>query len=281
MPISFSCVQCNKDYVVSDALAGKRAVCKACGNRMTIPGDGVAVATVAAPAQPARPRPAAPAPRSAQVYEPAAEDLYGFDEAPSALPPLAPRVGSGAQGVEDEGPLKKKKKRGFFSGGSKKKSSGGSFRLTGIGGVGGWVAVLVVFGIISGLAGFRLIPKGDVEKFHKTLIQQRADLLGILKTVKDVPTAKAASARTKALVTQMTKLLEVEGHKKGRVNDIKELNQKYQAKHQSDVLALIGEFARMGGIPGAVEALDIQAEMNDLDRVEKSLQAEAAKQGLN
>jgi hypothetical protein len=38
MPISFSCGQCGKDYVVSDGLGGKRAVCKACGNRMTIPG---------------------------------------------------------------------------------------------------------------------------------------------------------------------------------------------------------------------------------------------------
>ena len=42
MPISFTCGQCGKDYVVSDGLAGKRAKCKACNHPMTIPGKPAA-----------------------------------------------------------------------------------------------------------------------------------------------------------------------------------------------------------------------------------------------
>ena len=57
MPISFQCGQCNKPYVVSDGLAGKKAMCKQCGNRMTIPGDAATSSEpVAVQARPAASR---------------------------------------------------------------------------------------------------------------------------------------------------------------------------------------------------------------------------------
>src|SRR5277367_2980723 len=102
MPISFSCGQCGKDYVVSDALSGKRAVCKACGNRMTIPGEAV---TATAPVSATAPQAARSSPEPAPAYEPPAGDVYGFDEAPSAPPPLMPRTGSPAAAEDSAGPV--------------------------------------------------------------------------------------------------------------------------------------------------------------------------------
>lgn len=49
MAISFACSRCGSDYIVSDGLAGKTAICKACGARMTVPGGDPAEA--AAPAE--------------------------------------------------------------------------------------------------------------------------------------------------------------------------------------------------------------------------------------
>lgn len=71
MAISFACSQCGKDYVVSDGLAGKSAICKACGARMTVPGDAanaeaseaVPIAEETAPPEATGPAAVAPAPR--------------------------------------------------------------------------------------------------------------------------------------------------------------------------------------------------------------------------
>ena len=64
MSISFSCSQCGNDYVVSDGLAGKSAICKACGARMTVPGSAAAEAPaeVEAVDEPAAEVAAGPAP---------------------------------------------------------------------------------------------------------------------------------------------------------------------------------------------------------------------------
>ena len=156
MPISFSCGQCGKDYMVSDALAGKRAVCKACDFRMTVPG-GPAAAPAAPPrpaAAPPRPAPARPAsspkgdvPVARVVSRPAsapqakarpddvpvarvvsrqaelADDIYGLNEAPAALPRMTPRSAAAEDATTAEAPAKKKKKKGFFSSGKKKSSA--------------------------------------------------------------------------------------------------------------------------------------------------------------
>lgn len=62
MPLSFSCVACGRPYTVDDALAGRRARCKACGTEMRIPARS------------------APEP-----------DLYGLDEAEPVPQPSADR----------------------------------------------------------------------------------------------------------------------------------------------------------------------------------------------
>jgi hypothetical protein len=271
MPISFSCGQCGKDYVVSDALSGKRAVCKACGNRMTIPGEAV---TATAPVSATAPQAARSSPQPAPAHEPPVGDVYGFDEAPSALPPLMPRTGSPAAEEESAGPVLKKKK---------KKSSGSSFQFTGVG-VGGirGIVVLVVIGLgIIGRLGLGLTSRSDIQAFHQKLIQQRAELTTTLKSIKSAATAKAASPRVKQLLVEMTQHLKNNGKKKGRKEDIKQAVGQFQAKHASDMQVLTQEFTRIAVIPGALAALDIQTELEALDQVANDLGNAAAKDDLN
>ncbi len=294
MSIPFKCSQCGKDYLVSDALAGKRAVCKACNNRMTIPG-GAAPAPSPAPMAQARPvsapsaRPAAarsaparPATANASTIPTAkvisrgpepAHDIYGLDEAPAPLPPMMPRT-PGADPTVAEAPAKKKKKKGFFSGGKKKASSGGGFQFSG--GVGVIRLIVIVVAAVGGaVGGWGLLPKSAVESFHTTLIAQRAELSGVLHSIQSADSARAAAPRVQEILTRMTKHLEDNGFKKGRKEDIQEINARYAMKHQADAQRLVGEFSRIAMIPGALDALGIQAQIQRLDAVEKRLQREA------
>jgi hypothetical protein len=83
MAISFSCGQCGNDYVVSDGLAGKSAICKACGARMTVPGSGGPAGTEAptevAPSEDATPA----APPAAPVTRPNAPPRPASTSSPS------------------------------------------------------------------------------------------------------------------------------------------------------------------------------------------------------
>ena len=110
MPISFACGQCGKDYLVSDGLAGKRAKCKACNHRMTIPGTPAAAIPTAGGSGRRLARSRWPGPCRAAA-EPAVEDLYGLNEAAGPLPPVLPRTAY-AEATVAEAPVKKKKKKG-------------------------------------------------------------------------------------------------------------------------------------------------------------------------
>lgn len=289
MPISFSCSQCGKGYLVSDGLAGKKAVCKACNNRMTIPGGP---APAAAPSRPANVPAAAPAARQVSVRpsspravavpvartiarpaEPA-DDIYGINEAPAPLPRMTPRSAVAEDATTAEAPVKKKKKKGFFSSG-KKKSSAKSFQYSGSG-IGGIRIIAIIIGAIAaGVGGWGLLPKSEVESFHKTLIAQRAELYNALHSIQDAAGAQAAAPRVQEILARMTKHLEDNGFKKGRENDVKEMNARYGMQHQMDVQRLVQEISRVAMIPGAMDALGIQGHMQRLDAVEQRLQREA------
>jgi dienelactone hydrolase len=62
MPIEFTC-ECGKAYRVGEALAGKRARCKACGREMTVPAGPPPMAKLVQPRPVAVAPPAIPAPR--------------------------------------------------------------------------------------------------------------------------------------------------------------------------------------------------------------------------
>jgi hypothetical protein len=286
MPISFACGQCGKSYSVSDGLAGKRAVCKACNNRMVIPGepaDTPATAPAAAPrpapsarpasmttsARPASagPRGAAPAARAvpvARVVErtpsPPAEDLYGLDEAPAPLPPLMPRSAMNGTAAVDEAPARKKKKKGFFSKG-KKKSSGGSFQYAGTG-IGGLRLIGIVIGVVAGLVGsFSLMSKSSIEGVIVQLIAQANQTAATLEGIRDLPGAQAQASQVRAGFQAIITTLEKNKDRKGRKNDIDEINRKYSAQVESSFRRLGMAVGRASQVPGAEAALGLQPMM--------------------
>jgi hypothetical protein len=292
MPISFQCGQCNKPYVVSDGLAGKKAMCKQCGNRMTIPGDAVtsseSSAVQARPAAPPRPAPPRPAsgvpvsrPKPVPTNEPAFDDIYGLNEAPSALP-VMPRIGGsgGDSESDDDAPVKKKKKKkGFFSSSGAKKASASSG-----GGISGRqllsIAVVVIFGGLGAFRGLGLSSKSEVMKFNERQLAAVTALTQALKPVNDVPTAQAASANCNQIVNAMIADLETNGRKKARVSDINTAKQEIMPRLMVAKTAFESEVRRVAMIPGVIQALNIMSSMARLDALEKELVAQNANLGL-
>ncbi len=269
MPISFTCGQCGKDYIVSDGLAGKRAMCKACGNRMQIPGDSavdaVAVsAPVARSSSPSRPA-AAPPPREAP--RPAADDLYGLDEAPLPLPP---RAGLGASPADEpEAPKKKKKKGGLFSsGGAKPKMDAGGLNV-------GLIVRVVLLLAAVGFGLFRtfgLSSKGEVEKIAVRQLDLTDRFSDTLRSIDSVAAANLQSAKLKEILRLMTENLEKNRNKKARQSDIDAVAQRLQGRADAAKQRLMTEMTRVAMIPGALQKLDIQAPLEKLAHLEQQLQ---------
>jgi hypothetical protein len=288
MPISFSCSQCGKDYLVSDGLAGKKAVCKACNNRMMIPGTAASSPATQrtgspraanGPAPAARPvssrGPAAPTARPvpvARVPEPA-EDIYGLDEAPAPLPPMMPRSAGVAEATASEPPVKKKKKKGFFSSG--KKASAKSFQYSGVG-TGPVRLIAIIVGVVAAaVGGFGLASKSEVEKFAQEVVATTHKATAILQTVHDVGSAGAASAPMKQALEAMIGTFERNRNRKANKRDITEVSRRYRPQIEAAGMQFQRECQRVAMIPGALLALNIQSEISRLEAVE----AEAARQG--
>jgi hypothetical protein len=256
MPISFACPGCQKNYVVSDGLAGKGATCKACGGRMVVPG---AVAVAASPV---------PAPASAARPKPPAADIYGLDDepAPASLPPRA--SASWANRAEEPAPRRVTSKK-------KAKKSGGGFSLSGIG-TGGIRAVIFIGLLIVGfLNRSALTPRSSVQEFFQrelTFLQQQATLL---HEVTDVPSAKAAAPRLNELIINHAQLLESYIGKKALEKDIKDVENELAPLTKMSVDALLAEQERISKIPGVVEALDIKRAYTRLEIAESRLNQSA------
>ncbi len=265
MPISFSCGQCGKDYAVSDGLAGKRATCKACGNKMTVPGGPPAAAAiptaVARPASYTEPV-ARTVPRRAG---PAAEDLYDLNEAASPLPPVLPRTAY-ADPTVAEAPVKKKKKKGGFFASSKTKTS--SRPSYGSGGGGGFVwliriAVFVVFAV-CGIGGWGLLSKSSMEGYCEKLIAMANEGTSTLKPVQDTTTAGIVASKMRDVFTRINDLIEELKDKKGREEEVNDVQRRYGSRIDAAYSTLGREVARVFSIPGAQAALGIDDQLQRL-----------------
>ncbi len=283
MPISFNCGQCGKPYVVSDGLAGKKAMCKQCSNRMTIPGDAVAEVPAAAPVS----RPASPRPAAASVSQPkpvptaglSFDDVYGMNEPPSGLPPAMPRAGSDADSGVESPVKKKKKKKGFVSsGGAQSASSNSGGVLSGIRVLG--IIIAIVVGGLGAFRGMGLTSKSDLMQFNERQLAHVNQLTAALKGVKDMPSAQTASGTCNTILNAMIADLEINGRKKARVSDINEakaaiLPRIMQAKGEFET-----EVRRLSMIPGAVPALNILTAITRLETLERELTAQNAGLGI-
>ena len=273
MPISFECDQCGKAYVVSDGLAGKKAQCKQCGNRMTIP---------AGSAQPRTPS-AVPVsrPRPIPSNVPSADDLYGLNDEPSRLPPLSSRL-SGSDGAsgDDEPVKKKKKKRGFFSSSAAKKPNAA-------GSTGTSLASKIVTGIFiflavaGGIRTFGLASKSDIMKFNERQFMQLNQLIGYFKSVRDVQSAGRASGPCNQLLTDMYNELSSQRLRKARLADIRAVELTLAPRIQTVEAQLTRELQRIEMIPGAPAALNIEVSFNRLLQLSAELAAENARAGMH
>jgi hypothetical protein len=263
MPISFSCGQCGKDYLVSDGLAGKRATCKACNFRMTVPGGQPAAPMPVAVARPASyPEPVARAvPRRA---EPVVEDRYGLDEAPAPLPRLTPRTAPADPTVAEAPVAKKKKKRGFFSSSKKKSSSAQSFGSGGVGFV--WLIRIVVFVVFiaGGIGGWGLLSKSSMEGYCEKLIAMTNEGSTALRSVQDATTASVVSTRVRDVFSRLKDTLDEVKDKKGREEEVDEVERRYGARLRAAFDGLARELGRVFAIPGARAALGIDDQLQRL-----------------
>jgi DNA-directed RNA polymerase subunit RPC12/RpoP len=258
MPISFSCGQCGKDYLVSDGLAGKKAVCKACNHRMTVPGEPATArpTAVARPATYAEPM-ARAVPRRAG---PVAEDLYGLNEA-APPPPVLPRTAY-ADATVAEAPVKKKKKKGGFFASSKKKTSS----APGIGSDGGgvvWLIRIVVFVVVigGGIGGWGLLSKSSMEGYLEKLIAMANEGSTALRSVQDSAAASVVAPRVRGVFTRINDTIDEVKDKKGRDTDVDDVERRYGPRLGAAYSALGDELQRVFSIPGARAALGIDDQL--------------------
>ncbi len=223
MPISFSCGQCGKGYLVSDGLAGKKAVCKACNHRMTIPG-------APDPARPAAaPEPVPLARAVARKAKPAVEDLYGLDDAPAPLPPMMPRTAY-TEATVAEAPVKKKKKKGGFFSGGKKKASTSSSSFSG-GGMGGLRVVGILVGIgAAAVGGWGLMSKSELQTVLTQLVAQINQAAATIEGLRDMGMAMSAAPKVQAELQAILDTLEKNKNRKGRKQDIEAMNRQFESQ---------------------------------------------------
>ncbi|HEY2156320.1 MAG TPA: hypothetical protein VGH33_11870 [Isosphaeraceae bacterium] len=263
MPISFSCGQCGKDYLVSDGLAGKRAMCKACNFRMTVPGEPATVeARPTAVARPASYN--EPVARAVPRRPEPAEDLYGLNEAAAPLPPTLPRTAY-ADATVAEAPVKKKKKRGgFFSSSNKKAPSAPSFGPGGGGIV--WLIRIVVFVALigGGIGGWGLLSKSSMEGYLDKLIALANEGTSALKPVHDAATAGVVAPRVRDVFARINDTVDELKDRKGREDEVKEVERRYGLRLGAAYKSLGLELARVFSIPGAQAALGIDDQLQRL-----------------
>jgi hypothetical protein len=227
MAIAFSCSQCGNDYVVSDGLAGKSAICKACGARMTVPGGS---------GEPSIDMPA---------------DVVGLEE-PSTVDPTiiagAPRRPAARMFTPPESSAGLTPVAGPKAAGS----GGGSGKLIRL------LAILAGVGFAIYMQAGRS-TKTDVRAFHQQQIDFMQRINDTLKTVKDVPSAKAAAGPINQAFRELKDFTEKNRNKKARKNDIAAVEAEFQPREEALQKQLIEEMIRVAQIPGASEALDLKS----------------------
>jgi DNA-directed RNA polymerase subunit RPC12/RpoP len=227
MAISFECGSCGKPYHVDEAMAGKRARCKTCGNEFRVPEP--VVTHLAARAG-------------------TAADVFGFDEGHSAnLPPrsadpeLAPVPRAGYR-------VKKSKSRGNSSGTDIAKVI-----------IFGAIGVLVLAGVLVALRSGSIPGLGAesrYERFVKEAIASFDEMSNVLDTVQDVTTARMAAPRVQALAAKFGDFQrQYETLPKPSQWEDSVLDIKYRTQVQASVDRMKKSIERVQGIPGAMEVL--------------------------
>ena len=253
--------------MVSDGLAGKKAMCKECGNKMVVPGASGGISAGGA----------APVPRARPVPPPET-DIYGLNEEPSALPTMAWKP---AVAESMESPVKKKpRKKGFFSMGGGKKSAGSSG-----GGMSGLSILRLVIGIavaaFFGIRGLGLSSSTEVRAVLVRQLDMSDEFVAALDGIKSTPDAAAASPRILDILNRMQVNLESNRTKKARINDINRIARELKPRAEAMKGRLTSSMMRVAMIPGALAALNIEGPLQRLAALEEELGREGKAQGID
>jgi len=297
MSISFACPRCGKGFDIDDRFAGKKGRCKQCGAVMPIPAASppraVAVAT-SAPSRgganreisPSRRAPVATAAVASSA--PPQVDVYGFEDEPS--PPQT----DFAPGTDEEDaspatpPARPKKKRstGFFAPRPKKKqqqappdgrsalgSTVGRVVIGIVTGIGGLLVTAYVRPALRNLADPNWASRSAIESFLQNQVACINEVNAVLGTVRDVPSAQAASVRANAAVEKWAENLRVHKDRKGDAKDIEALRIKYHRPQADASLEFRLAVERVAMIAGAWEALAWQGSLESLAAIEATIPA--------
>jgi hypothetical protein len=79
----------------------------------------------------------------------------------------------------------------------------------------------------------------------------------------------------------MYKHLDENGRKKARKTDISAVETEFQPRHNALDRQLMGEFGRVGMIPGAAQSLNIEGQINRLSALEQQLKQGSGSNSLN
>ena len=280
MSITFACGQCGKPFTVDEKFGGKKGKCKQCGALMMIP-----TASLVSPAPRSVEREISPSRRAPKP--PKGADVFGFEDearpnrAISSVmedeefsPALAPRPKRAPAGVFDP-PAKRKKKRRSSE---EEPAAMVFFRiLLGLAiGSAGTVATMIMMGTFQGLSGLSMPSFGspfgaDLDSILRERIDLNRNLATFLATVTDVPSASAASASANRQVQELTANLRKLKAVKAPVNQIEATGRKHLPAMNAATHELVQQFLRIAAIPGAYDALNVAAAMEELEGEENKL----------
>jgi hypothetical protein len=120
---------------------------------------------------------------------------------------------------------------------------------------------LLVIVVLVGVALYsRLgqVSKTGVHAYHQQNLDLQQRITDSLKTVKDVATAQAASGPVNQAFQELHELAEKNKDKKAKQADIDAVEAEFRPREEAAQKQFLGELARIAGIPGALEALDLK-----------------------
>ena len=307
MSITFSCGQCGKVFTLDDKFAGKKGKCKQCGSMMQIPDrdreespvpsrteEGVSLRarpTSGAPHRQAssgrsdsRPVPTsleeAPIPRRSKEPTSAIHDIYGLDDEP--LPPRSPSPGAvNPDSTSTPAPTanrKKKKSTGFFGGGGRKSSSSSSGGFLSIDFTSGLPRLLLgLFITFIVLPGFYALINGvssrsSIETYYRRQVQMIDEVTTLLRPINDREGAERASTVVNQKLRSLTKYTRENMNLKARKRDIESLTLQYEPEQIRASTAMVQELQRLANIDGAMQALNIEAAIDEGAAVDAEIQ---------
>jgi hypothetical protein len=295
MSITFACGHCGKTFTIEDQYAGKKGKCKQCGALMQIPNSGPSVNYVPGATDrevsssrrttspiPTR-REVSPSSRAtAPAPEPPRSDVFGFDDDPSPrkyavretpeedLEPIGSAPPARLPAGAFDPPRKKKKKKHGWDGQSPLMIVGRIAVGLAIGSVGVFLSFQLIHGVqLSVTQG--LVPRQELEKIMQervTLHQAMVDRLALVENANDARGASAVANQGMRAITRNLRKLQVT---KALQTDIEAMKQKYASPQEQVILALAAQLVRVKGIPDAWEALNLDAAIEEMGAVERSI----------